>query len=143
MVRRFSRCESGQAAVEMALLLPVLLLFVVGIIEFGRAYHVKHVVTDAAREGARRAVVQDPRITQDSVDAAIRTAVSRAGYASGDITLSFDRNSPPAGHWREKGSMQTVTVSVPYRFKFFGALLKLSTGSETITVRSVLTMRNE
>jgi len=143
MVSRWRRCDSGQAVVEMALLLPFLLLFVVGIIEFGRAYHVKHVVTDAAREGARRAVVQDPRITQDSVDAAIRTAVSRAGYAPGAVTLSFDRDPPPTGHWREKGSMQTIIVSVPYRFKFFGALLKLTTGAESITVSSTMTMRNE
>lgn len=140
---RTVRTESGQALIEMALLLPFLLLFIVGIIEFGGAYHVKQVVIDAAREGARRAVVQDPHITQDSVDAAIRSALSRAGYPPDSVTTSFDRNPPPGGHWRESGSMQTITVSVRYRFRFYGALAQLATGQSSITIRSNLTMRNE
>lgn len=143
MSPRCIRNRSGQAAVEMALVIPFLLIFIVGIIEFGRAYHVKHVVTDAAREGARRAVVQDPHITQDSVDAAIRLAVARAGVPAAALAFSFDRNAPPAGHWREKGSMQTVSVSVQYRFRFFGPLVKWASGTETVTIRSLLTMRNE
>ena len=137
------RNRSGQAAMELALILPVLLILVVGILEFSRAYHVKHVVTDAAREGARRAVVQDPHIAQDSVEAAISLAVSRAGVRAGELALSFDRNPPPAGHWREKGTMQTVSVSVQYRFQFFGPLVKMAAGQETITIASMLTMRNE
>src|SRR5688500_6232012 len=141
MLPRWTGNRSGQAAVELALVLPVILILVVGIIEFGRAYHVKQVVTDAAREGARRAVVQDPHITQDSVDAAIRLAVGRAGVLPADLTFSFDRNPPPSGHWREKGFMQTVAVNAKYRFRFFGPLVKMAAGAETITIASALTMR--
>ena len=50
--------ERGAAAVELALVLPVLLLIVAAIIDFGRAMFVQSVLTNAAREGARAAVVQ-------------------------------------------------------------------------------------
>ena len=42
--------ESGQAIVELALVLPILLLLVVGIIEFARAWNVHEALTDATRE---------------------------------------------------------------------------------------------
>lgn len=44
--------SSGQAVVEMVLILPILLLLVVGALEFGRLFFTKIVVTNAAREGA-------------------------------------------------------------------------------------------
>lgn len=51
------RKEGGQALVEFALVLPLLLLLVFGGIEFGRLYHSHLVITSAAREGARTAAV--------------------------------------------------------------------------------------
>lgn len=50
--------ERGAAAVEFALVLPILLLFLGGIIDFGRAFFTQVVLTNAAREGVRAAVVQ-------------------------------------------------------------------------------------
>ncbi|WP_306843249.1 TadE/TadG family type IV pilus assembly protein [Paenarthrobacter nicotinovorans] len=49
--------ERGAAAVELALILPLLLLILFGIMEFGRAYNVQVSLTQAAREGARYAAV--------------------------------------------------------------------------------------
>jgi Flp pilus assembly protein TadG len=49
--------SSGQALVEMAILLPLLMLLVMGIFEFGRAMYIKNTLTNAARAGARTAVV--------------------------------------------------------------------------------------
>ncbi|HEY6276044.1 MAG TPA: TadE/TadG family type IV pilus assembly protein [Streptosporangiaceae bacterium] len=51
--------DRGAAAVEFALLLPVLLLIVFGIIDFGRALNAQITLTEAAREGARLASVGD------------------------------------------------------------------------------------
>jgi hypothetical protein len=56
-----SNC-TGQALVEMAILLPLLMLLVMGIFEFGRAMYIKNTLTQAARAGARVAVVT-PLIT--------------------------------------------------------------------------------
>lgn len=47
----------GQALVEMAIILPLLMLLVMGIFEFGRAMYIKNTLTQAARSGARTAVV--------------------------------------------------------------------------------------
>jgi Flp pilus assembly protein TadG len=58
MVRRTKRVERGAAAVEMALVLPVLLLLIGGIVDFGRAYFTQIMLTNAAREGARAGIVQ-------------------------------------------------------------------------------------
>lgn len=127
----------------MALALPVLLLLVVGAIECFRAFNVKHVLTDAVREGARQAVVHDPSITQDSVRATIAMALIRARIPPAAATITFDTSPPPVGHWRETGAMQTVFVSVPYRFGFLGTLLRVATGSDTIRIAALTSMRNE
>lgn len=49
------RSESGAAAVEMALVLPLLLLLVGGVVDFGRAYFTQITLTSASREGVRAA----------------------------------------------------------------------------------------
>jgi Flp pilus assembly protein TadG len=140
---RKARGELGQALVEMALVLPVLLLLLLGILEFGRAWYTKQVITDAAREGARLAVVQNNDIDQADVKAAVATALSRAGIPGAATTIAFDENVPPAGHWRDYGTMQTVYVGVDYRFGFFGPLLEAVTGSDHVTIATLITMRNE
>lgn len=53
MKARFS--ERGAAAVEMAIVLPLLVLLLGGIVDFGRAFYTKNILTNAAREGARAA----------------------------------------------------------------------------------------
>ncbi|MBG6182284.1 Flp pilus assembly protein TadG [Arthrobacter sp. CAN_A214] len=66
--------ERGAVAVEFAVLLPVLILVLLGIMEFGRAFNVQTSLTSAAREGARVMA-----ITKDATDArqkAINAAVS-------------------------------------------------------------------
>jgi len=49
--------SKGQALVEMAIILPLLVLLVMGIFEFGRAMYIKNTLTHAARAGARAGVV--------------------------------------------------------------------------------------
>ncbi len=82
----------GQALVELALILPILLMLLLGIFEFGRAWNTKQVITDAAREGARLAVVQNNDIDQDDVKAAVATHLSRAGIPGTAVTINFDEN---------------------------------------------------
>ena len=49
--------QEGAAAIEFAIILPLLLLFIFGIIEFSLFLYNKQVITNAAREGARRGVI--------------------------------------------------------------------------------------
>ncbi len=52
--------DRGATAVEFALVLPLLLLLVFGIIDFGRALNAQITLTQAAREGARLEALGDP-----------------------------------------------------------------------------------
>ena len=143
MIKYSRRDNAGQGTVELALALPVLFILVLGILEFGRAWNTKHAVTHAAREGARMAVVQDPAVDQDSVEAGIALMLSRAAIPGVATTISFDKTPEPSGNWRNRGTMQTVYVGVQYRFGFFGPLFRALTGNETITIASLVSMRDE
>ena len=57
MRSRLTRNERGAALVEAAVTIPLILLISVAIFEFGRAYQTWQVLTNAAREGARVAII--------------------------------------------------------------------------------------
>jgi len=60
--------QKGAAMVEFAIVLPLLLLIVFGIIEFGIIFYDQQVITNASREGARYGIVsQTPRVTQAQI----------------------------------------------------------------------------
>jgi Flp pilus assembly protein TadG len=68
-MKRLKKNERGAALLEAAITIPIILLVSVGIFEFGRAYQTWQVLTNAAREGARLAVIDgstDAAVTQRS-----------------------------------------------------------------------------
>jgi len=58
-IRNTRKNEKGQSLVEFALVVPLLLLLVIGIAEFGRAWMTKNILTGAAREAVRMYAVKD------------------------------------------------------------------------------------
>jgi Flp pilus assembly protein TadG len=68
MRERLGRRDRGAAAVEFALLLPVLMLFIFGIIDFGRMVNAKITINEAAREGARAAAILGVPQGHDRID---------------------------------------------------------------------------
>jgi Flp pilus assembly protein TadG len=129
--RRRRPGEQGQALVEFALILPVILLLVVGMLEFARAWNLHQVMTDAAREGARRAVLADPVMDRDSVKAAMWRHVAAFGYDPAYATMTIT----PDANFKIGGENITIGLSLPY--KFF-----VISGS-SLTMKSTFTMRNE
>jgi Flp pilus assembly protein TadG len=81
------RSEHGAVAVEFAILLPLLLMLVLGTIEFGRAYNAQITLTNAAREGVRvMAIAKDQtgaRTAAKNAAAAVSSAIPDS-----DITVS-------------------------------------------------------
>lgn len=133
--------DSGQAMVEFALVLPILLILVLGIFEFGRAWNAYQVLTDAAREGARVAVVADGTNTataSDTVTKTVRNALGRASLIPDSARITF-----PTGLKTGTGQLATVNVTYPYNFTFLGPLLKWGTTQSNITLRTTFVMRNE
>lgn len=89
----------GQAMVEMALILPIFLFFIFGIIEIGRAWSVKQVMTNAAREGSRVLLLPSgpgyAYADREAVRAAAKQAAEDylhfAGLSQGtNVTISVD-----------------------------------------------------
>jgi hypothetical protein len=86
--RRWLRSNSGQSLVELAIALPILLGLVIGIFEFGRAWNIRQVTTNAAREGARLAVIQaaDQLVVQSQIEGRL----SDAGLDPGLATITIN-----------------------------------------------------
>src|SRR6478736_3821864 len=76
--------ERGAALVEFAIILPILLSLVFGIIEFGRAYEVKVQLTGAVREGARVVALGQPA---GNATAAVVAAAPGSGVTVANVTV--------------------------------------------------------
>lgn len=135
-LRRLSE-ENGQALVEFALVTLLLLILLVGVFEFARAWNAYQVITDAAREGARTAVVADPNVTLDSCYSVVRHALARAGLDSTAAQVAI------SGWGEGTGSPASVQIQYPYEFVFVGTLLEWAADSSAITLGTSIVMRNE
>ncbi len=140
-IRQFSRSTSAAALVEFAIVLPILLLLVFGVVDFGRALYTANNLTSAVREGARLASAQiSPDPTVAASKAAVQTAVTNYVVAFGGnpgnptVTESFS-GAPPA--------LQTITVTiVNYPFTPITPLASLA-GLGTIQMSPSATFRWE
>jgi hypothetical protein len=98
---------------------------------------VQQVITNAAREGAREGVL--PSTSQAEAEARTAARLSDANIVSATVAYSCSGGC-------DTGDAVSVTVSVPYTFRFIGPVLSLfSSGTDpgTITLRSTATMRKE
>ncbi|HEY7146387.1 MAG TPA: TadE/TadG family type IV pilus assembly protein [Streptosporangiaceae bacterium] len=95
--------DRGAAAVEFALVLPLLLLLVFAIIDFGRALSAQITLTQAAREGARLTALGQPNVVS-------RTQAAAVGLSPVDVTVT----SCPAG----AGPSANGVVAASYSFSF-------------------------
>lgn len=116
--------ERGAAAVEFALVVPVLLLLLMGIVEFGRAYHLQTTLSGAAREGVRVMALQD--------DAAEARETAKTAASGLNLTNSQISVTPTTCSGTTPGTA-TVTVTYPVQLMFglFGASFNL-TGKGTM-----------
>jgi Flp pilus assembly protein TadG len=116
------RGDRGAAAVEFALVLPILLVLVLGIVEFGRAYFVQTTLSGAAREGVRIMALKDDAGQATST---VQDYAAGLGVTGGQIAVSPGACTP--------GSDVTVTITYPmdYITGFFGSSLTL-TGKGTM-----------
>ncbi|HNX29099.1 MAG TPA: pilus assembly protein [Syntrophomonadaceae bacterium] len=140
------KAQQGQALVEMALVLPILLLIVFGIIEFGRVYTYQLEINSIARQGARTAAVSSAAnygdVANSMMDLILETSESRTAV-DGSVTvpstgsvgaiivtsISRDNSAPP-------NVVSTVTLPV----RIYAPVIAQITGDPVILSASV-TMR--
>lgn len=131
---RFRKTEGGQALVEMALVLPILLLLVFGIVEFGRILNAKLIVSNASREGARYAAVSGIIAT----DTQITDVVNNSAPSLDGTQLTV--NISPIQSLRIRGT--AVAVQVYYPVNIIAPVISVFTGNPYI-VKAQTTMRVE
>lgn len=105
------RPESGQAAAEFAMVLPILMIVIFGIVEFGMAFWNYQQVSAAASEGARRAAVSRTNASHDSI--VINAAKNATKLDSSKVNVSISST------W-SAGSDVTVTVTYPQKVSIMG-----------------------
>ncbi len=153
------RGRAGQSLVEMAMVLPVLALLTFGLLDFGRAYYFQVSITNAAREGARVAILniytgpQNPTCSTSNsyatcpvqTDAAIITAVNNeltySAIAPTSITICppHDATSSTAGcpdtsnrvgNWvAQNPTNYYVNVIVKYDFQLYTPMMQQLVGN--------------
>jgi Flp pilus assembly protein TadG len=99
-VRRHRRLE-GAAAVEVALVLPLFSILLLGLIDFGHFFFTMNTITNAAREAARRASVQPDAAT-----------IQSAGLAAANEYLQPAALAPGVGGGAKNCSLNCPTVNV-------------------------------
>jgi Flp pilus assembly protein TadG len=119
----------------------MILLIAVGIFEFGRAYQTWQVLTNAAREGARQAILVDKS------DADVQSTVQNYMKAGGlpkfaTAAVVIERNVALGTNTASR-----ITVNYPFQFMVLNGVAKLvsksSTAGQSLTMQSVALMRNE
>lgn len=142
MRTRLIRNQRGAALLETAITLPIILLISVGIFEFGRAFQTWQVLTNAAREGARVAVIGGT--TQAQIRAAVRDYAKIGNLTVADNQIAIDQGVAlgESGEWQ--GSK--ITVSLGFEFMMLGPIAQLVSSNPTgapITMTATAVMRNE
>jgi Flp pilus assembly protein TadG len=144
--RRGLASDRGQALVETALVLPLLLLVSVGIFEFARAYQTYQVLTNAAREGARLAILPDS--TTADVQSRV-VAYMQAGALDNynGATVSVNQNATLSAG-ATTASASVVTVNYPFSFMVLNPIARLVVsgsplGNAPLTIGASAQMRNE
>lgn len=138
--------ERGQALIETALTFPLVLLLSISVFEFGRAFQHWQVVTNAAREGARLAVL--PGVTDEAVTSRVQAYLDAGQLAGADAaTVEVVGNGEISIGEDATASASTVTVRYPYQFIVLQPIVQLvvsdSAVGAPITMTASATMRNE
>jgi Flp pilus assembly pilin Flp len=131
------RDERGAAAVELALVMPILVMLLFGIIEFARVWNLKQTLTDAAREGTRIAVVSERmNLTQVQLEDSVKRTVTRIAKLA---MLDTDLLAIVPNVGGDPGTTAEVALTYPYD-PLFGAWFP---GLESFKLNTTFVMRNE
>jgi Flp pilus assembly protein TadG len=142
---RIHQHSRGQALLEFAIVAPIFFLLVFAMIDFGRYVYYVQILNNAAREGARYAIVHGsnsfqpagPNPNDPAVDSVVRGfAVGVTG--NGALTITSVWGSPPNPPTNNRGS--TVDVKVSYAFHSIIPVVPLP--PITITGESTLVINN-
>jgi Flp pilus assembly protein TadG len=148
--------EKGAALLELAIALPLLLVILFGIIEFGILLYDRAMLTNASREGARAGIVYDfddnntPNdASDDSFHPTIASIETVAEQYCQDHLISFGSGSTlvvtVSRDGDDAGDLLTVNLTYPFRFLLFSNVIGLLGGNigNTLNLEAETVMRME
>ena len=137
MIRTIISDERGQAVTEFAVILPVLMMVLFAIFQFGVVFNNYIQVTSAAREGARKGAVSRSAGSCSTVQSAAVTAAEAAApglnwsQSGAGVTVTDTCTNNAV----QQGTDLTVTASYPWSVQIFGQSLVSGTLTSTTTMR--------
>ncbi len=149
------RKQRGATIVEAAFVIPILFMFLLGILEFGRAYNEYQVLTNAAREAARFAVAPTPgsggqlpcngasncaAVQQVAIDWLNSAGITPSAPPTNTTVTCSSFTNPFTGNTVNE-SCTSVTVTAPFSFLAPGLLFGNS--GPSVNMSSTATMRQE
>ena len=145
MRKRSFRGDAGVALVEFALVAPMLLLLMIGILDVGRAVNAYVTISNAAREGSHY-VALHPAASPAAIASAVRTRVVPLDASAVDVTASYYDGTafqtfPPSGGIptsRPKPSFIPVRVEVSYDWHAVTMLIGIFFSSPSFTASSTV-----
>ncbi len=133
-----SRRERGQALVEIALILPIFLLLLLGIVQFGTVFRDYISLTDATRVGARQAAVarsiQPESARVPNVISKVQRAAVNLDTNKMTITVTPIKVDGVTAGWEQSGEV-TVRATYPFRINIIGMVLYNGTLQSRTTER--------
>nr|WP_321255546.1 TadE/TadG family type IV pilus assembly protein [uncultured Pseudodesulfovibrio sp.] len=124
---RQTQSKQGLAAIEMAMLFPIFMMLLVGVMDTGRLYWTQSVVRDAAFEGARTAILHESTTSQ--IESVVTEELVSGGInQSSSVVISARQASQPV----------EVKVSVPFEFYVIDNLLPSLEGPTNISAAAVM-----
>jgi Flp pilus assembly protein TadG len=136
--RSLRECESGAELIEFALIFPTLLLVMLGIIDFGFLFQRYEVLTNAAREGARIAIL--PGYADGDIQARVTQYLTSSGLTgTANVTVGAPQQLTVGGACI---TVRPVTVAYDHSYLFVGPIIGLLGGSgfsnKTLTATSAM-----
>jgi Flp pilus assembly protein TadG len=134
------RDERGQSMVEFAIIAPVILMVLFGIIQFAIVFNHHLTLTDAVRAGARQGAVSrlpDPAAAAGAAEMRVRSAASASldSTAGGPLTVDVTFTDIGGGSAVEQGGDITVRATYPYEIDIFGIPIMTGTLNSETTER--------
>ena len=143
-MHRRIRNERGAALLEAAITIPLILLICVGVFEFGRAFQTWQVLTNAAREGARLAVISGT--TDAEVSTRVRDYLDGGGLPlarSEAVNVQIQRDVALGS-----SNASRITIVYPFNFMMLNPVIRMvapgsNTGAGPLSMGANALMRNE
>ena len=143
VARRRRRSDSGAELIELAIVLPILLIVVAGIVDFGFLFRRYEAITNAAREGARVAVL--PNFNDVDVQERVKQYIDSTGLDRNASVVPLPTHSTLTLTSGATVDVVTVHVFYPAQFSYLGPFLQLVGGRarDSIMLKGTSVMRTE